>query len=99
MPATQYRVQSPVRWCGQNDPTYADGAVLAEVESTSGLRKYSLVGNGQHGGRHVSNESPGFAVAAVLVAALNAPTILLADFFDQERGLARGAGFWDRTVP
>lgn len=47
MSATQYRVQSPVRGCGQNDPAYADGAVLAEVESTSGLRKYSLGGSMQ----------------------------------------------------
>ena len=38
-------------------------------------------------------------IATVLIAALHAPTVLFADFFDQERRLAGGAGLGDRTIP
>src|SRR6185436_3603949 len=41
----------------------------------------------------------GFAVAALLAAALNATADLLADFFDEERGAAGWAGLVDRTIP
>lgn len=43
--------------------------------------------------------SPCFAIAAILIAALNTPAVLLADFLNQERGLARRAGFGHRAIP
>ncbi|MBX3347310.1 MAG: hypothetical protein KF747_01075, partial [Nitrospira sp.] len=38
-------------------------------------------------------------IATVLIAALHAPAVLFADFLDQERRLAGGAGLGDRTIP
>lgn len=52
--------------------------------------------------KNVNNEEvalSGFAVAAVFIAALDAPPRLLADFLDEERSLAGRAGFIHRTIP
>lgn len=43
--------------------------------------------------------SPCFAVAAVLIAALDASAVLLADFLNQKRGLAGRASFGYRAIP
>jgi len=42
---------------------------------------------------------PGFAVATILIAALDASAVLLADFLYQERGLARRARFGHGAIP
>lgn len=41
----------------------------------------------------------GFAVAAVFIAALDAPPRLLTNFLDEERSLAGRAGLIHRTIP
>ena len=40
-----------------------------------------------------------FSISTFLIAALNAAPGLLAHFFNEERCLARRAGFWNRTIP
>lgn len=42
---------------------------------------------------------PGFPVTTVLIAALDAAAVLLADLLDQERRLTGGASLWNRAIP